>query len=757
MNTFATFVTMNKILVLIRLVFLLLISSPEVSTQPLVRIDTIPVKVNNNFLKHPWVGGHNCVQLSEIDINFDGIQDLFVFDRTGHKVSVYVNGGILNTIDYYDSTHKYAKKFPHLEDWAILRDFNCDGKMDIFTYAITVGGIKVWKNTSTAGNLQFTLQTPYLKSNYGSSVSNLYCSRVDLPAIDDVDGDGDLDVLTFDFSGTYLEFHINKSKELGYNCDSLIFQLDPNGCWGNFKENPSNCNIILASTCRMMNPDSLRKQNGKELHAGSCTLCFDLNNDGDKEVLIGDISCCNMTLLTNGGTPTSANMIAKDTAFPSYNIPINFNIFPCGFYLDLNNDGKRDLIVAPNAPNVSVDREGLWYYENTGTAAVPVFSLKKRNFLQENMIDAGTQSSPVFFDFTNDGLIDLLVSNYSSVNDTSCNLWNTYGVLGFKNIGTSNAPKFELVTSDYANLSTQLPNVTAKHLTFGDLDNDGDKDMFVGEYNGYIHYFENTGGSGPAVFTTPPVLNYPDNSGNPIDVGLYSTPQLIDMDNDNDLDLVIGERNGNLNYYPNIGTPSSPLFDLASFNPNFGGVDVMKTCCTGYSVPFIYDSSGSLRMFVGSEANKSYPPSGWIWYYTNISNNLNGNFTLIDSMYLGIWEGERMTIHGADINNDGNMDIAIGNHAGGVAIYVGNNPVGMNDLFVKSNIIIYPNPSLNGKFNIQSSISIYKAELIDLAGRILKTIPFENGTLELNEEPGIYFCRFIGNGISVTKKLVIIK
>src|ERR1044071_9841922 len=82
------------------------------SAQTYHRADTIKVRSGSNFLKYPWVGGHNYCQFSEIDINQDGKKDLFVFDRTGHKVTCYINGGTPNTIDYYDSTYKYASKFP---------------------------------------------------------------------------------------------------------------------------------------------------------------------------------------------------------------------------------------------------------------------------------------------------------------------------------------------------------------------------------------------------------------------------------------------------------------------------------------------------------------------------------------------------------------------------------------------------------------------------------------------------------------------
>lgn len=669
------------------------------------------------MLKSPWVGGHNFCQLSDIDINQDGIKDIFLFDRTGNRITAYINKGTPNTVDYKDSTLKYASHFPMMEDWAILTDYNCDGKEDIFTYAITVGGIKVWKNTSTGNNLQFTLAYNYLLSDYTPSVttdpnSNLFISRVDVPAVEDLDNDGDLDILVFDFSSTYVEHHINQAKEKGYPCDSLVFILDPAGCWGNFQENASNCSVTLGA-CRKMAPGTTLPSsvqsgmpgnlNDGERHAGSCTLCLDMDGDGDKEVLIGDISCCNMTLLTNGGTPASANMTAKDTSFPSTDVPIALTIFPCGYFLDVNNDNKRDLIVSPNAANVSVNTSSIWFYQNMGADNAPVFDRKKRNLFQEDMIEVGEGADPVFFDYNQDGLTDLLVSNYHAQKDT-CPKSNSYGVRAYRNIGTPGAPSFDLDQTDFASLSTHLPNITAKHLTFGDLDNDGDPDMMVGDFDGKLHYFTNTAGAGNPCnfsFTNP---NYADVNNIPIDIGSYATPQFADLDRDGDLDLLIGERAGNINLYSNIGTSSAPSYTLTT--QNLGGVDTYKPCCTGYSVPFLFDSAGSYRLIVGSEASRINGLStGWIWYYKNIDGNLGGNFTLADSMYMNIWEGLRMAVHGKDINNDGRMDLAIGNYSGGLAIYLGDTSlVPVEELSAPPiHFSIYPNPS-QGELTIQADL-----------------------------------------------------
>src|SRR6266566_1220793 len=102
-------------------IFLFTISLTHAQTQiQFLRYDSVPVTVNSQQLLYPWAGGINFAQFSDIDLNQDGIMDLFVFDRTGNKITTYINNGTPNTVDYLDSSSKYAKKFPHLENWALL-------------------------------------------------------------------------------------------------------------------------------------------------------------------------------------------------------------------------------------------------------------------------------------------------------------------------------------------------------------------------------------------------------------------------------------------------------------------------------------------------------------------------------------------------------------------------------------------------------------------------------------------------------------
>ena len=113
-----------------------------------------------NLLKFPWAGGLNSCQFCAIDLNHDGINDLLVFDRHGNRKLTFINHGTPNTVDYTFAP-EYALKLPDLHDWVISVDYNCDGKMDLFTYGM--GGVRVFRNISDTA-LKFTMVTDLLES-----------------------------------------------------------------------------------------------------------------------------------------------------------------------------------------------------------------------------------------------------------------------------------------------------------------------------------------------------------------------------------------------------------------------------------------------------------------------------------------------------------------------------------------------------------------------------------------------------------------
>jgi hypothetical protein len=460
-----------------------------------IQVDSVPVKISGNFLDNPWAGGMNFCLFSPIDLNLDGIKDLFVFDKSGNRITTYLNTGTASTVDYHYAP-EYIRHFPPLHDWAMLVDYNCDGKEDIYSYSDVAGGFKVYKNTSTATTLQFTLVTPLLYSDYQPGTFNLYVSSVDLPALVDMDDDGDIDILTFQLLGTFVEYHKNLSMELYGTCDSLKYQVR-NRCWGYFSEHPNDNNVSLDDSCSSNVPNAEKLAgNGRERHSGSSLLSFDTNNDGAKELLLGDISFRNMVMLFNDGTATNNHISATDTFYPSYDTPVDIGIFPAGSFMDVNNDGAKDLIAAPYAENASENITGIWYYENLNTTTAPDLNLAETGFMQNQMIEVGEGAYPALFDYDNDGLLDLFVGNYHYHHPTGP---NESKISLYRNIGTPNAPSYDLITRDYEGLSSL--NLLGLVPAFGDLDGDSDMDMIVGEYSGKLHYFENIASTGnPASF-----------------------------------------------------------------------------------------------------------------------------------------------------------------------------------------------------------------------------------------------------------------
>ncbi len=716
----------DKIVKIVITIIAFLIISFSVSAQPLFnKWDTVPVIISGDTIAYPWAGGVNNPQFSDIDMNGDGIMDLFIFDRSGNKVLTFLNNGTPNLIDY-EYIPEYESKFPEMRGWALLVDYNGDGKKDIFTSTYT--GVKVYRNDYDIINgLQFTL----IDSMLFADGSFIFVSEWDIPAIKDIDGDGDVDILTFEFTGSLMEYYKNMSIENYGIPDSLEFTLQ-DSCWGKFEEAFGDCSVTL-DTCGVSN------KTDKKFHAGSTTLALDLDCDNDMEVIIGDVTCTETYMLINGGDNITAHMTAIDVSYPTDN-PIDIHNFPVAFHLDINNDGLRDLIAAPNALHVSENFAGTWYYENTNTDCSPYFTFKKNAFLQDQMIEVGEGANPVLFDYNSDGLMDLVIGNFGYYSYTTPYVSD---LSLYENIGTLQNPLFELVTRDYANISTY--GFLGVYPTFGDLDDDGDQDMLIGESEGNLHYFMNTAGIGsPANF----VLAAPYYKG--IDIGKNSAPQLVDVNCDGLLDLLIGEREGTLNYYQNTGTKTNADFTIV--NNSTGGVDVKEDGeLTGYSSPFltVLDSTGEFSLLVGSER-------GYIYLYKNINSEMSGNFTLVDSIYLGIKVGDRASISGGDINGDGTIDLLIGNYRGGIEIYHNGGsaapivtcPPPKPPPPPPFSISIFPNPSSENLFvKILGSSEGDEAEVVvyNVIGEQIISNTYKNmESISIpvnNYASGIYFCK----------------
>lgn len=742
----------------------LLIAASSMKAQDLlIRSFDVPVSIEDIQINNAWVGGLNSPQFSTFNANDDGWEDLFVFDRDGNNLMVFLNTANAEGEMEYTYSKEYSEAFPPLKNWVLLRDYNCDGKKDIFTNF--QNSISVYTNTSTGSDLSFELAVQQIQCEVdfggGFSTFPVVCLSIDMPSIMDFDGDGDMDIITWTETASTIYFFEGQGVDNG-DCNSLDYEMI-NRCYGMVAEgsedntlfigddyaedtspfdgNPDKCGFNVA------NPRVLEAMQRDGLHVGGSLLNIDFNQDGLKDLVVGDISfngLLALPMLDAVDMQDSATAVIMD--FPTNlgsDTPVDLQKFPAGYYEDVNNDGVKDLIVAPNASIEVNDDEGVWLYLNEGETDLPILSFQGTKWLQEDMIDLGRGAHPVLVDIDGDGLKDLIVSN----DEYYQGLGLKPSLLAyFRNVGDASNPAYALIDHNFETIDLyQLENV---HPTFGDLDGDGDEDMMLGEEQGFIHYFENIAGPGNFMDLQLVEPAIQDADGNTIDIGQYATPQLIDVNQDGKLDMLVGEKNGILNLFMNTGSETEFAFTLFEneFNNAWGNVLANNLLgINGYSIPFLFlNDEGEFELLLANELGESQ-------YYTNISGNLDGEFTLVEEVFFGIQHNKRAAVVYEDINNDGYRDLIQGNNAGGLYLYMGDFDDSVNEVFVDENTVsIFPNPN-QGNFKIafekplKGLLSVYDAQ----GRKCLEKALLSQRQIEINEQlkPGIYFVTFTSSSL----------
>jgi hypothetical protein len=344
-------------------------------------------------LKNPWAGGFNSVQFFQLDLDGDKKEDLVVFDRSAQHVKTFLR----NASSGFAYAPEFQKRFPIIENWMNLLDYDGDGDKDLFTS--TPGGIQVYPNVGN--NFPKSLGT--LKSTGLNGLINIYVSASDIPAFADIDRDGDVDVLAFESAGHFITYYENIG-DLKFTTKSMN--------WGNFYL--TDCADI---TFGLM-PESIKQTQSVEAvqHAGNTLALWDPDKNGIYDLIIGHVGCPGFIFMRNEGTRTKPLFRSADSKFPNV-APHVVPSLASGSPLDLDGDGALDLLASSNLPDVNPALETASYYRSENGQLV----LKTKAFLQEEMIDVGDYASPVFYDVEGDGDLDLLIGSntvtlYENVN-----------------------------------------------------------------------------------------------------------------------------------------------------------------------------------------------------------------------------------------------------------------------------------------------------------------------------------------------------
>lgn len=700
---------------------------------------SIRVSTAQSELTNAWTGGLNSAQVSTIDLNGDKVLDVVIFDRTSYKVSTFLtqNGALRYAPDY-------EAAFPAMENWCLLIDYDSDGKKDIFT--ATRAGIRVFKNTTVQGRgLTFTLFKDALnvKSTRGN-ILRLLPDLTDIPAIADIDNDGDLDVLNFlSLTGQSIEWSKNFSKERYNSLDSLEFEKTTLEWGGIFECSTCGEYFFGNSNCRVERTE----------HSGHAMVVLDLNNDGIKDFLLSDVNCTGVTAFFNKGTANNAVFNSFTPNFPTSN-PVNMTSFPASFIEDVDNDGLKDLLVSPNQyfnDGYKIDfTNSIWFYKNTGTNGTPNFVFQKKNFLQDQTIDLGESVKPAFADYDGDGDLDLFVSNGGQAIDNQA---FKAKIFLFENIGSQENPIFRLVNSDYANFSSL--NLRFLKISFADLNADGATDLaFIatnianGQTN--LQYIRNTAAKNERFsFNTTNLASISLPTLTPFDEPLF-----WDIDGDKDQDLLVARYQGGLQYFENT---SNLTFTLK--NSKVGGIDDDFGKRSLSIALADFNGNGKPDLVAGNR-------SGSLSIYSDFIEKINGTLTPASNEFVfNDLLGKNVKYNfGAETSPAvyGN-DIVVGLTGGGLQFLKNKNvitAVETDNLFLQAiDLQVFPNPSQENitvkaeKSGQVSLLNLLGVQVIDSK----KIIPKSAYEISLgNLANGIYLLVFTSEeGRKITKKVIL--
>ncbi len=224
-------------------------------------------------------------------------------------------------------------------------------------------------------------------------------------------------------------------------------------------------------------------------------------------------------------------------------------------FADIDNDGDQDLFI-------TTVRGGNALFENDGHG-------RFRDITRESGLDLVAHSSGAFFfDYDNDGLVDLLVCNVGKYTTDEKGPDGEYiGIQGafsghlypdrfeypvlYKNMGHNH---FKDVTAEVG----LKPHGWCGEASFADLNGDGWPDIFFLNMQGHSHYYENVGGK---KFVERTEAYFPKTPWGAMGIKFF------DYDNDGRMDLFIADMHSDMSDEP--GPENEKLKSKVTWDENY--------------------------------------------------------------------------------------------------------------------------------------------------------------------------------------------
>jgi len=565
---------------------------------------------------HPFLGGFNIPRPQFLDIDDDGIADLFVQENTD-QVMFFENTGTAGEPAFTWRTDKYMDL--DVGEWYRFADVDMDGDFDLLTEQ-PYSHLRFYANTGTPREPRFELVADTLRDVDGKPI---FSDRQNIPNVTDIDCDGLPDLFIGRLTGTVMRY------------EAVEAEIDQAPVFKLITERFEEIEIIaqFGQPGQMNRPPVPNIPNGSNLHGANSMAFADIDGDGDQDLFWGDFFEPGLLRIENTGSCSTPMLRGEPQPFPPPD-PLISSGFNAPTFGDVDGDGDLDLLVGVLGgafnPNRTVHAP-LYFYVQLPDSE---FHLRSRNYLDQ--IDVGSESFPALADLDGDGDLDLLVGNKISSNDSQSAV-----LTHFENTGTVSSPRFAIRDSLDMHPSYHYAPAIA------DLDDDGLADMLVGTWNDEVAYYRNTGAGFEMV----------DQSFVDLTRGSHTTPALVDIDGDGDLDLFIGETSGTINFYRNVGSRRDPAFELVS--DEYLDIDVGRR-----SVPVFLDvdGDGDFDLIVGSEAN------GLVLFRNTGSTadpkfDEEGSFTDMIPILAAPAFG--------DLDGDGAVDLLVGGLGGGLTFFSG--------------------------------------------------------------------------------------